>query len=442
MSERVETLIVGAGISGLSAAYRLGAGACLVLEATQRVGGLIHTVEGPHGLRYESGPETISDAEGDALALMEELGLEVQRAPAQASKRFLALGGRLHEIPLSPPKLLLGGLLPLAARLRLMCEPLRARDQALEGSVADFMLHRVGRGVLETLVDPMLSGIHGAAPEELSMRACFPQLVRGVEEHGSLFAYLRSRSRQASGGAPRGPWRPAGGMTRLPERLAQELGAALRLGTRVDSIEPSADGWRVRAGEQSFEARRLVLATSQRVTGRLLAQVAPRASKLLREAQNETLSVHVSAHRREDVEHALDGFGYLVPSSQGLGHLGTLFSSSLDPSCAPEGLVLLRTMLGGSRWPEVQQQSDEQIAALVEREVSPLLGLRKPPLFSHTTHYIDALPRYDLEQPARVAALNAELPPGLQLLGNYLQGIGIPALIRQADYRARLDLPN
>jgi len=326
---------------------------------------------------------------------------------------------------------LLGGFLPLSARLRLMTEPFRSARGGLDGSVAEFMQHRVGRGALERMVDPMLSGIHGAAPGELSMRACFPALVSGVEQYGSLLGYLRARRRSGGAGDAR-PWRPAGGMQRLPEGLAAKLGARLRLRSPVQGIERAGDGWRVHTSSQIYEAKRLVLATPRPAAAKLLAAVCLPAARELAEAPAESLIVHAALFGRADVEHALDGFGYLVPSAEGCQHLGTLFSSSLDPSAAPEGQVLLRSMLGGSRWPELQLASDERLSELVAHEVHPLLGIRAKPIFSSSTRHVYALPRYDLEHLARLDRVEAALPDGLSLLGNYRRGIGIPSLVQQA----------
>ena len=119
--------------------------------------------------------------------------------------------------------------------------------------------------------------------------------------------------------------------------------------------------------------------------------------------------------------------------------LGTLFSSSLDAACAPSGHVLLRSLLGGARRPAVGSLGDAELLALVAHECGPPLGLRRAPLFAHVSRWEGALPRYDLEHPARQRALENTLPPDLALLGNYERGIGLGGLVERARELALRD---
>ena len=440
--EAVDTLVVGAGFSGLAYAHFLRRDDCLVLEASSRAGGLVRTVDidDPLDLRFETGPETISDPSGAARALALELGVEANATPSWASKRFVVRHGRLAEVPTSPPTLLTGPFLSLASRLRLMTEPFRGSRAALDGSVADFVRHRLGRGVLDALVDPMIAGIHAGDPEDLSARACFPSVVEGVERHGSLFRYLQSR-RGATAPENLRPWKPSGGMSSLTDALCARLGAQVRREVRVRGISRSeaADGpsaWTVRVDDRGAEtelrARQVVLALPLRDATRILLDVAPAAGRRLATASAESLFSVMHAYHADDVEHPLDGFGYLVSHREGLSHLGTLFSSSLDPDCTPDGVVLLRTMLGGARHPEHTTADNDELTGIVDSEVRGLLGITAEPLWSHVVRHENALPRYDLDHLERVAAVTEALPEGMSLLGNHQRGIGLSALLEQA----------
>jgi oxygen-dependent protoporphyrinogen oxidase len=205
----------------------------------------------------------------------------------------------------------------------------------------------------------------------------------------------------------------------------------LRLSTSVESLRRQGARFRVIAGGEPFDCARVVVATSARAAAERLGEVSPEASRELATISFESLACVIHAWPRERVAHPLDGFGYLVPSREKRLHLGTLFSSSIDPGCAPRGTVLLRTLLGGARHPEVAEMSDPEILAIVEREVFPLLGLSGDPPWSRVLRYRSVLPRYDLAHPARLDAVDLALAriPGLHLLGNYLRGIGVPALI-------------
>src|SRR6185503_4176498 len=193
----LDTLVVGAGLSGLVFAREcVRAGReVLVLEASERPGGLVRTEE-HDGFRFEDGPEALPGNARTIRALCQELGLGVHETPCEAGRRFLLLDGKLVEIPGSPDDLATSRVLGFGAKLRLMAEATCAREVALDGSIADFARHRFGQEALERLVDPLVAGIHAGDPEQLSLRACFPEVARLVEEHGSVTAGLKARAQK------------------------------------------------------------------------------------------------------------------------------------------------------------------------------------------------------------------------------------------------------
>ncbi len=442
----LDTLIVGAGISGLGCAYerlRVAPGEELrVLEAEPRAGGLVRT-GAQAGLRFEEGPEALPGNARTVRALCAELGVEVRAAPPAAGKRFLLLDGRLRELPGSAADLATSLVLGFGAKLRLMAEASCARDVALDGSIADFARHRFGKEALERVVEPLVAGIHAGDPEQLSLRACFPEVARMVEEHGSLTAALKARAEakkkqpkaEGAGGTPLGGalFQPVGGMEALTAALARALGPRLRTGARVRALERDASGFAVL--EESglrHRARRVVLALPLADARALLSGPAPEAATGLSSMAAESLASVVHAYRRADVAHALDGFGYLAPKSAGGLVLGTLFSSSLAPDSAPPGQVLLRSLLGGARQPAALELSDAELLAHVARECAGPLGLSGPPLLTHISRWPAAIPRFDLEHPARLEHLARALPPGLSVLGNFTRGLSLETLTREA----------
>jgi oxygen-dependent protoporphyrinogen oxidase len=279
----------------------------------------------------------------------------------------------------------------------------------------------------------LVSGIHAGDAEKLSLRACFPRMVELIEEHGSLIRALRARG----GGPAPGVMKVRGGNQELVDALAAKLGDRLRLATPVTAIAREGEPWRVITASETFVTRHLVLAVPSATAARLLSTVAPQLARAIGSIAGESLVAVHHAHRRADVEHPLDGFGYLVPAREHQLQLGTLFSSSSDPSAAPSDQVLLRTLIGGSRHPQVVDFDDAQLLEVVAREVGPALGLRAPPLWSHVDRYRAVLPRFELGHPERVDAILAARPPGLELLGNYLRGIGVNHLVATARGLAR-----
>lgn len=448
MEHVVDTLVLGAGMAGLSYAWARGADADVhVLEASARPGGLVRThVDGD--AHWECGPEALQDNAPDTVALIEGLGLTVVPAGAAAANRYILGADGLCAVPTSPPAFLRSPLLTFGAKLRALSEPWRKAGVALDGSVADFVRHRLGQQVLQRLVDPALSGIFAGDVETTSLRAAFPRLYDLARDHGSILRGFKAAARaRKARGEPRPPTPSLlsveGGLQRMPEAMAAFLGDRLQLGTPALEVahEPAGDAaWRVRTRDGTWSARRLVLAVPAPVASTLLADVEPELADELGDVHGETVVPVAHVWPRAQVEHALDGFGYLVPSARGLRHLGTLFSSSIVPARCPADVVVLRTLLGGARDPEVAHLDDEALVALVVAEVGPVLGLGgERPLRHHIARWHGALPRYDLDHPRRQDAVDARLAElgTLSVLGNHRRGLSVNALIETSVQLAR-----
>jgi oxygen-dependent protoporphyrinogen oxidase len=431
MPPRVGTLVVGAGVSGLAYAHRRGPEAdLLVLEADERAGGLLRTARGGRvgELRFECGPEAITAGNSAVRELFGELELPYQLPPPTVAQRWIARDGALMPVPTSLPALLKSPLLSAAGKLRALCEPLRPRERALDGSLADFLRHRFGAEVLERLAAPIVGGIFGGDPEQLGARAAFPRLVELVERHGSLVAGLWARRGEARPVLVR----PTGGVEELARALSRPLGERLVTGRAARALERRGDLWRVETDAGTYEAERVVLALPVRTAARLLATAAPECAAELGRVETESLASVIHVWRWGRVRHELNGFGYLVAATDGEPVLGTLFSSSIDQQAAPIDRVVLRTLLGGSRARDVCRRSD---AELLERSVAsarPLLGLEGDPEWSDVRRWPDVLPRYGRDHLERLARVQRLAPPGLSLLGNYAGGIGVSSLIERS----------
>ncbi|HZM00440.1 MAG TPA: hypothetical protein VFD43_09330, partial [Planctomycetota bacterium] len=325
-----------------------------------------------HGLvQFEWGPEVLP-ADGPELgALLGELELETQPAARAAARQLVLRAGRLHALPGGPLALLGSRLLSLRGRLAALAEPFRARGEALDGSIADFVRHRLGEEALARIADPLVGAAFATAPERLSLRAACPELRALVTEHGSLFAGWQARRRReraaavgaavdaAAGGEASGRGgakRPAaltlrGGLGLLTDALSQSLGNRVLTNCRVAAVaqEPARFDdpweavtdlsrhplvWRVDvaphdgpgAGVGTWLARRLVLALPARAASRVLIGVDRTLGEALASISSESLVSISHAWRRKDVRHRLDAAGLLVPSSESQAHLGTLFS--------------------------------------------------------------------------------------------------------------------
>ncbi|MBL8898454.1 MAG: protoporphyrinogen oxidase [Planctomycetes bacterium] len=430
--QRIDTVVVGGGISGLAYAHARGpASELVVLEASERAGGLVRTTAlGALGeFHCELGPETLRfEARGGLTDMLRELDLVAERPPKESRRRYLVCRGRLVEAPLGVGKFLRTPLLSWRGKLRMIAEPFRSKHLGNDGSVAEFVRHRIGEEALQGLLDPLVSGIHAGDPAVLSMRACFPRLVELVEKHGGLFrAQWKTRGEPAPS-----VMKTKGGCEAITRALAAALGAKLRLHARVHSFAREGERWLIESDAGRFDAARVVLAMPAAGAAALLAHAAPAIARRISEIESESLSSLVHVYRREQVGHPLAGFGYLVASREKLRHLGTLFSSSIAPDACPPTHVVLRTLLGGARAPHLAAAPELELLDIVRAEVHPLLAIRGEPELVAVQRWRATLPRFDLAHPARVQAIERALPPTLSLLGNYLRGIGVNHLVAAA----------
>jgi protoporphyrinogen/coproporphyrinogen III oxidase len=447
----LDAVVVGAGISGLAAAFRLvRAGMRVaVLEASPRPGGALVTHEAA-GFRFELGPNTVLESDPSLPALIRDCGLDGERlvaAPA-ARRRWVWHGGKLRALPSGPLAFLLSPLFPPAAKLRLLREPwvpASAQDEdGDEETIAAFVRRRLGETFLERAVGPFVSGVYAGDPERLAVRWATPRIAALEAAHGSLVrgalagALARARLR---GGAPRTTPRGAmvslrGGLEELPRRLAREIGD-VRCGTACRAVRRDGRGFVVEHAGGTVGARHVLLAVPAEAAAALLDEATASRSRLLAELPYAAVAVVAAGYRRQDVAHPLEGFGFLRATGgggAGLRVLGCLFTSSLFPGRAPEGCVALAAFLGGRTDPEAAAWSDERLGAAVQEDLVRALGVRGEPLARVVRRWPRAIPQYERGH-GRFVALQSELErelPGLYLAGNYLHGISVADCIRNA----------
>jgi oxygen-dependent protoporphyrinogen oxidase len=446
---RVPALVIGGGISGLACAYALrkaGVDAMLV-EAADRAGGMIRS-EAHDGFLFELGPQSFSGTAA-LWTLCRELGIEGElvEAPPKAP-RYVLVNGALREVPLSPPAMVASSLLSAGTKWKIARDAFgRTHPPDDDESIASFVRRKFGAELLDRLVGPFVSGIYAGDPERLSLRSAFPQLYEAEKSAGSL---IRGMIRAAK--AKKGPReRPTllsfrSGNETLVRALGMKLGSALQLSAEGNRIQ-------VKSGERkSYEvtiersnrigtvaAERLIIATPTEVAGRLLCELNPAIRSVLDAIAYAGVAVVSLGYRREDVRHNLHGFGFLVPRSEGLRVLGSVWNSSLFPARAPKGYVLLTSFVGGAMDPDAANLSQENLVTLVHRELAPLLQISKPPVCSRVQIYRRALPQYELghnQRLAEVANMRADYP-NLFLIGNYFHGPSIGTCIEQAFAIAR-----
>ncbi len=455
MSDRVEALVVGAGISGLATAYALQkAGiATRVVEAAARPGGVIQS-QRRDGYLIECGPQSFS-GNGSISSICRDLGILEERVLADSkAPRYVLLDGKLQQVPMGPG-LLASSFMSGGTRTAILRDIFGSSESPEpDESVASFVRRKFSATLLDRLVGPFVSGIYAGDPEQLSLRAAFPILYEAEKAAGSItrgvFKVIKQRN-AANGTQPRAPKEKVTlqsfreGNETLIRAIAARLAERLTCGTTVTRIEaldagqePKSARFRVGLrgprGEEAVDTERLILSVPTETAGRLLEPLDLDFAAQLSAIAYAGVAVVSLGYRKGDVGNSLAGFGFLVPRSSGLSILGTVWNSSLFSGRAPDGQALLTSFVGGATNPGAVNKSPEQLVAQVHREMSPLLGLRKEPVFSNVTIWQRAIPQYNLGHTSRIAAIESLRSrfPGLYFSGNYLNGPAIGTCVEQA----------
>jgi len=444
-------LIIGGGISGISAAYYLRKGGAqpTIIESRPRLGGVIQT-EQVEGCTIEAGPDSFLSAKPAALELIRELGMadDVIGSNDHLRVTFVRKGGRLVPLPdglmmMVPTKILplvTTRLLSLGTKMKMGMELLRApQPRPGDESVADFVREHYGQEAVDYLAEPLLSGIYGGDPTQLSVTAVLPRFVELSKQYGSLTrGVLASRAKARSNGsaAPlfRTLKRGLGSMVEAAASVAKpEIIAA-----RAETIERTANGFRVRVDGQWLESRHVVVATEAHNAGPLVSALDPRLGELLATvAYSSSMTVAVGFNAA-DFSTPPVGFGFLVPKKErrrlvACTWVGTKFSNRV-----PADKIVARCFLGGMEDAGVLAESDDAVAAAVATELREIAGVTARPLFTRIFRWPRSMAQYTVGHPARLAEIESRVAaiPGLHLAGNAYQGIGIPDCIRMGKAAA------
>ncbi len=455
-------VVIGGGITGLTAAYRLQQHAkayslpleVLLLEASGRLGGTIATYC-QDDLLLEQGPDCFLAAKPWGIRLCEDLGLADELIGTTTAHRqsFIVRAGRLLPVPqgfylMAPGSwraLLATPIFSWRGKARMALDlVLPRRTSTTDESLAQFVTRRLGREALERLAQPMIGGIYTADPQYLSMQATMPQFLDMERQHGSVMRAMFHKQRQAAPEAASGPryglfvsFRR--GMQTLVETLAAHLPpASVRLHTPVLALQqqPETQRWLIHCATQPpVTATAVCLALPTPQAGRILRGVQPALSTALQEIPYASSAIVNLVCSRAQVAHPLNGMGFVVPAVEQRSLIACSFSSVKFAGRAPQEQVLLRAFVGGALQPEQLARPDANIQRAVLDDLRALLGLRGTPLAMSLTHHPEAMPQYHVGHRERVASITALLAacPGLCLAGNGYHGVGIPDCIHSAE---------
>jgi oxygen-dependent protoporphyrinogen oxidase len=460
-------IVIGGGIAGLAAAHRIvelnsqksfGIEVQL-LEASPRLGGAIAT-ERVGDFLVEAGPDSFISEKPRALRLCERIGLTSRLVSTQAAyqKIYVVHRGKLEPLPegfflLAPTRLwpfIRTPLFSWGGKLRVAAELLLPRSEANEDeSLGAFVRRRFGSEALERVAQPLVGGIYAADPDKLSLAATMPRF-KDMERQGRSVLWAmwseqrsRARSREAGSGAR---WSLfvtlAGGMQELVDAIAGRLpDGAIRCDTPVTAVnyETGKRSWRVATGDRVvLHADGVILATPAFHAAEILNPVASDAANELQQISYASTATVSLVYRCEDFLRQPDSFGFVVPAIERRKIMACTFSSLKYPGRAPEGHILLRAFVGGALQPQLFDDNDPIMEKNVRDELTSLLGVTAPPLFSRIWRHPNSMPQYHLGHEARVRRIEDSLSKfaTLALAGSAYHGVGISDCVRTGEEAA------
>ncbi len=447
--------VIGAGITGLSAAHRLvelGGVDVEIFEAGPEPGGLLKTEHhGDHLI--ECGADSFITNKPAALDLCLRLGLESELIQTnEEHRRSLVLrDGKPVPVPrgfqlLMPTQtepLMQSSILSDAGKQRVLEEAnIPPKPRLEDESVASFVRRRFGDELFERLAQPMVGGIYTADPEKLSLLATLPRFLHMEQEHGSLTAAAAATKQEAASGARYGLFvslrRGIGQLTRtLVERI--EASHTIHRNTPIRAMSGTRTGWLVHpASSESIEFDGVIVATSAWRAADLLREETPDLSSSLGEIEYASSAVVYTAHRLSDIEHAMDAFGLVIPETEGRRVLAVSFASRKFDGRCPDDQIILRSFVGGALNPLALQHTDDQIVNNTLDELASIFGIKGKPLRANVTRYERAMPQYHLGHVDRVTTIREQLASidRLQIAGNAYDGVGIPDSVRNGETAA------
>ena len=439
-------MVVGGGIAGLAAAYDLKrAGVeCTVFEKRPRLGGVIETCKW-EGCTIDAGPDSFLSAKPEALALIRELGIEDQVIGSNDDQRttYILKNGRLIALPegimmMVPTKVMpmvRTRLLSWGTKLRMARELLRRPREYPDRSVAEFVVDHFGEETLDYLAEPLLSGVYGGDPRQLSAASVLPRFVEMERREGSL-ARAAMRMQQTGSRAP---------LFRTLKNGLGDLVGALAKGLtiwhgEVEAIDRVAGGrYRIRANGGEIEADHVVLAVPAWEASRFLGEIEGELAAFLRQIPYSSSAIVSLIYEQARFDGMRAGFGFLVPKRERQRLAACTFVNTKFAFRAPANRILLRCFFGGIDDADVLAESDESLVEIARQELRRILNLQAAPVYHTIARWPRSMAQYTVGHGARVREIQARSAaiPGLHLAGNAYEGIGIPDCIRTGRAAAR-----
>ncbi|WP_043613871.1 protoporphyrinogen oxidase [Nonomuraea candida] len=447
---RAHVVVIGAGISGIAAAWYLRQGAgervkVTVLEGSSRIGGKLHASE-VAGVSVDAGAEAMLARRPEGKELAKAVGLGDDLVfPGDASSAVYSRGvlrplpkSQIMGVPSDLTELARSGIISPGGLLRVPLDqilpPTLVRTDV---SVAAYIRARMGGEVVDRLVEPLLGGVYAGRADMLSLEATMPRVAAVARSERSLLSAARHLAQEAPKDAGPVFTTLRGGIGGLPEAVAKASEADVRTGVTVRELHRTETGWRLVAGPvprpETIEADAVIVAVPGPAASRLLKAEAPKAAAELARIQYASMAVVTLAYPRDAFPEPPSASGYLVPPVEGRPVKAVTFSSVKWPHLSKE-LVILRCSIGRVGEEHLLQREDAELVSLATAEMADVMGVRGLPVDTRVTRWGGGLPQYNVGHLDRVARVRAAVAvqPGLAVCGAAYDGIGIPACIGTA----------
>jgi len=471
-------IIIGGGAAGLGAAFKVKRAAeeghdvgFTLIEKDPRLGGKIASErvadewDGADGAEFiiDGGPDCFLTSKPAVHRVAKSAGIFEDELPSDESrKKTLILSrGKLHEMPdgvmmFAPTKFVpfaTTGLFSWPGKIRMGMDLFVPKKKTVPGELNDetlehFIVRRMGRECLDRLAEPLVGGVHASDPTQMSLAATFPNLLEMEQKHGSMLKGFLATRKMVEEMKKKYPPKPGdkpktfftsflGGMQELTESMADSAGReSMRTGVGAKSIAREGEGWVVTLDDGSaLSGDAVIIATESWAAEPLMRPVDAQIANALAGIPSSTSATVSLGFMADQIGIDMNAFGVLCPQVEKRALMAATYSSTKWPGRAPEGKVLMRGFVGGPQNQAIMENSDEDLVAIVLREMREILGIKGEPLFSRVYRWHLGMPQYTMGHLGRVEAIeqrSAQLP-GLALAGGSYRGVGIPNCIESGE---------
>ncbi|QFT88282.1 Protoporphyrinogen oxidase [Bacillus sp. THAF10] len=454
IEEKKRVVIIGGGITGLSAAYYLQKESkeknlnieITLIEASNRLGGKIQTVK-KDGYIIERGPDSFLERKKSAGRLVKEVGLENQLVNNATGQAFILLKGELHRMPEGavmgiPTKLspfVTTGLFSPIGKIRAAADLILPayKSEGKDQSLGSFFRRRLGDEVVENLIEPLLSGIYAGDIDKLSLQSTFPQFQQVEEKYRSLILGIKQTTPKQPAHKKKGMFQTLrGGLQMLVGAIEDKLNQVKILkAVKVDTLKKNGDGYRLSlSNSKTIDCESVIVATPHHTIGNMMKDIDYLAP--LQQMNSTSVATIAMAFDASALKKDIDGTGFVVSRNNDYTITACTWTHKKWPHTTPKGKVILRCYVGRVGEEAIVDQSDEEIKKVVLDDLNKIMKIDAEPDFSIVTRWKEAMPQYAVGHKEMLRQISERLAtdmPGVYLAGSSFEGVGLPDCIDSGE---------